>query len=35
VKTVGKPSPKAAAKTAAAKTPARKAVKAPTRRKAD
>jgi ribosome-associated protein len=40
VKTVGKPSPKAAAKTAAAKTaaaktPARKALKVPTRRKAD
>ncbi|MGV0985166.1 MAG: ribosome silencing factor [Limnohabitans sp.] len=35
VKTVGKPSPKAAAKAAAAKTPARKALKVPTRRKAD
>mgnify|MGYP002776298683 CR=1 FL=1 len=35
VKTVGKPSPKAAAKAAAAKTPARKALKVPSRRKAD
>jgi ribosome-associated protein len=35
VKTVGKPSPKAAAKAAATKAPARKALKAPTRRKAD
>ncbi len=35
VKTVGKPSPKAAAKAAATKTPARKALKVPTRRKAD
>ena len=35
VKTVGKPSPKAAAKAAVAKTPARKALKVPTRRKAD
>jgi ribosome-associated protein len=35
VKTVGKPSPKAAAKAVAAKTPARKALKVPTRRKAD